>query len=243
MKLDAENVLNRPCKPWSKVTPPTANLGQIAWDIDRALAKHEKHQAYWLEKNHSPIPPQIFKNHTKLWLEIGAGTGHFFVELARLNPNSHLIAIERCKLRGRRLVKKITKSGLTNINAFRGNAIPALITAIPVASLDRIYIMYPCPWPRNSQRKNRWYLHPVMANLVRILKPGGKLIWASDQKFYIDEATFVCESKFKMKTLSQGPIEPNPYNDLAHFPGGRTKFEAGFLSSGSPCYELISEKL
>src|SRR5207245_2382784 len=107
---------------------------------------------------------------------------------------------------------------------------------------ERVYLLYPCPWPKTAQRKNRWYLHPIMPHLVRILKKDGMLIWASDQKFYIDEARFVCEQRYGLEILIHGAIAPNSYNDLEHFPVGRSKFEQMFLSQGLPCYEVIARK-
>ncbi|MFM8315480.1 MAG: tRNA (guanine(46)-N(7))-methyltransferase TrmB [Deltaproteobacteria bacterium] len=242
MKPDAENATNLPFRPWSKIVSPTANLSQMSWDLEKREKAQTLNEKYWLDKGHTPIPRQLFENRSKIWLEIGAGTGGFFLELARRNPETQLVAIERCKIRSGRMLQKFEKSKLTNISGFRGNAIPALITGIPDESVERIYILYPCPWPKNAQRKNRWYLHTVMTHLVRILKPQGLLIWASDQEFYIREATFVSESKHQLKTLFSGELAPNCWNDLDLFPEGRTSFESKFLSHAHPCYELISQK-
>ncbi len=243
MKPDAEDVTNPPAfRPWSKISSPSANLSQTSWDLKQSEQIQALKEKYWLDKGHTPIPRELFKNHPKIWLEIGAGTGGFFLELAKRNPDSHLVAIERCKIRSSRMIQKFVKSQLPNIQGFRGNAIPALITGIPSESIERIYILYPCPWPKNAHRKNRWYLHTVMAHLVRILKPGGLLIWASDQEFYIREATFVSESKYQLKTLLSSTLAPNAFNNLADFIHGRTSFESKFLSMNQPCYELISQK-
>lgn len=221
------------------IIPPQVNPARIAWDLRKA--KPGRYEAYWRERP-PVLSPALFESSKPVWLEIGAGSGWFFVEMARLHGDKQLIAIERSKTRGVRLVRKAAKSGLDNLAAFRGNAIPALIHGIPDRSVDRVYILYPCPWQRNSQRKNRWYLHPIMRHLVRILRPKGTLVWASDQKFYIDEARLVCERHHGMKVHEHGPIEPNPYNSLDLFPGGRTKFERTFLAAGQPCYELVAER-
>jgi tRNA G46 methylase TrmB len=242
MKLDAEDVTNRQFRPWSKIATPSANLSQTVWDLKHSEQTQSLNEKYWLNKGHTPIPREIFQKHSNIWLEIGAGTGGFFLELAKLNPERHLLAIERCKIRSGRMIQKFTKSQLPNIQGFRGNAIPALITGIPNESVERIYILYPCPWPKNAHRKNRWYLHTAMSHLVRILKPGGLLIWASDQEFYIREATFVSETKHGLTTLVGGEIVPNAYNHLDVFPQGRSSFEIKFLSSRQPCFELVSQK-
>jgi|GEM_PF-1433665 len=243
MKPDAADVTNPRFRPWAKIASPTANLAQTTWDLKQREEVQARNEKYWLDKGHTPIPREIFEKHPKIWLEIGSGTGGYFLDLAKKNPEAHLIAIERCKIRSGRMIQKFVKSQLTNIQGFRGNAIPALITGIPSESVERIYILYPCPWPKNAHRKNRWYLHTVMPHLVRILKPGGFIIWASDQEFYIREATFVSETRYSLKTILSGEVIPNEWNQLVEFPNGRTSFEAKFFSANHPCFELISQKL
>jgi tRNA (guanine-N7-)-methyltransferase len=209
---------------------------------DLSRSKPVLYEAFWKERNAEFIPPEIFSTHKRVFLEIGAGTGWFFLEMAARHPDIFFLPVERDRMRGNRLVYRATRKNLSNVAAFRGNAIPALIHGIPEESLERIYILYPCPWPKTAHRKNRWYLHPIMPHLIRVLKPGGILVWASDQRFYIDEAHYVCEKQFGLKTLSHGVLQQNPYNDLAEFPEGRTKFEHTFLASGHPCHELIVQK-
>lgn len=159
-----------------------------------------------------------------------------------MHPDRCLVAIERSKMRGQRLVRKVAKTQRPNLFGFRGNAIPTLIHGVPTSAIERVYLMYPCPWPKNAQRKNRWYLHPIMPHLVRVLRKDGLMIWTSDQKFFIDEARWVCETIYGLKVLAHGEIAPNPYNHLDQFPGGRTKFEQCFLRQGQPCYEVIVQK-
>jgi tRNA (guanine-N(7)-)-methyltransferase len=212
---------------------------KIDWDLKHLQT--QKFEAFWNERLKNIIPTHIFESKKPVWLEVGAGSGWFFIDLAKKNPHIDFIAIERSRMRGHRLVSRTKKAELTNLASFRCNAIPTLIHNIPTESVDRIYFMYPCPWPKNAQRKNRWYLHPVMPHIFRILKKGGMIIWASDQKFYIDEAHYVCE-KFGLKTLIHGEISPNPYNHFEAESGGRTRFENLFMSQKLPCYELIVTK-
>jgi tRNA G46 methylase TrmB len=218
---------------------PQFNPARLKWDIQQN--GYNQFDSYWAARNRVLIDPAHFKREEPVWLEIGAGTGGFFEQMAKHHPDRFLIAIERCKVRAQALTKRITRAALPNLVGYRGNAVPALIHGVPTASVERLYILYPCPWPKNSQRRNRWYLHPIMPHLVRSLKNDGLLIWASDQKFYIDEARFVCESIFGMRILAHGEIQPNAYNSLEFFEGGRTKFERTFLESGQPCYELVAQ--
>lgn len=216
---------------------PQANSARILWDLRSGLTD-TRFEDYWKDRNTGYIPKDLF-SHPRVSLEIGAGTGAFFTELAARFPDRFFIPVERCRMRAKRLLRKTSRSGLPNLVGFRGNAIPPLVHGIPSQSVERIYILYPCPWLKTSQRKHRWYLHPILPHFARVLKPGGLLIWASDQEFYIDEARLVCEQKLGLKVLVHGEVSPNPYNEMEAYPQGRTKFERTFLAQGQPCYEVI----
>lgn len=217
------------------------NPTRLAWDLKRRQ-NLDKFEAFWRSRYAGFLPSEQFQTDKPVYFEVGAGSGWFFTEMAKRFPEIQFLAVERARDRGTRLVRKTQRAGLPNLVGFRGNAIPALIHGIPAESVSRLFILYPAPWPKISQRKNRWYLHPILPHLMRVLKPGGELVWASDQKFYIDEAKWVCEERLKLETLAYGPIAPNEWNGLLPFPEGRTKFERTFLAQGQPCYELICRR-
>lgn len=223
-----------------KSLPAEFNPTRIAWDL-KHRTNHRPYEAFFQERKAPQIPESFLKPHS-LWLEIGAGTGQFFEALARLNPEKNLVAIERDRMRGKRLARRTEESGLGNFLGIRGNAIAAAMTGLKPESLERIYILYPCPWPKNSQRKHRWHFHPTMPKLVEALEKNGLLILASDQKFYVEEAHYVWKEKYGLEVLKFGEVSPHPLNALELFPGGRTKFERSFLAAGQPCYELIVRK-
>lgn len=220
---------------------PVTNLSRAQYDLDNRRSS-EPFDAYWSDRNITMIPEAVFSQPLPITLEIGAGSGHFLVDLARLYPERYFVAIERDRGRGLNLIRKAERSGLGNIIGLRGNAVAAVAKQIPNESIGCLYFLYPCPWPKNSQRKHRWYTHPAMPHFFRILKPGGKIIWASDQSFYIDEARWTLEKVYGMRTLVHGEITPNEHNDLGRFDGGRTKFERSFLMNGLPCFELVAQK-
>ncbi len=221
---------------------PEANATRLAWDIKTKRADVEKTlEKFWKDRPSAALDPAVLKQYPHAWLEIGAGSGTFATALGQIYPDWLGIALERCRMRGTRLAKRVERLGTKNVLGLRGNAIATFMRDIPPQSLDRIYILYPCPWPKNSQRKNRWYLHSIMPQMVQSLKPGGWIYWASDQEFYIREAAWISENVYKMKTLAHGPLAPNQYNEVEKFPLGRSKFEADFLQRGQPCHELVSQ--
>jgi tRNA (guanine-N7-)-methyltransferase len=61
-----------------------------------------------------------------------------------------------------------------------------LAAALPSACLSRIFILFPDPWPKSRHHKRRLIQPEVIAQLARVLKPGGCLRFATDWADYAD---------------------------------------------------------
>jgi tRNA (guanine-N7-)-methyltransferase len=59
-----------------------------------------------------------------------------------------------------------------------------LLAALPDASQDRVYILFPDPWPKTRHWKRRLIQAEFIAELARVLKPGGEVRFATDWKAY-----------------------------------------------------------
>jgi tRNA (guanine-N7-)-methyltransferase len=73
----------------------------------------------------------------------------------------------------------IEQHGLRNIRLSAGDA-THLIKGLPAASLSRIDILYPDPWPKRRHWKRRFVQEESLKALARTLKPGGELRFATD---------------------------------------------------------------
>ena len=65
-------------------------------------------------------------------------------------------------------------------------AVRALIARLPDAALDRVFILFPDPWPKTRHHKRRLITPETLADLARVLKPGGGLRFATDWADYAD---------------------------------------------------------
>jgi tRNA (guanine-N(7)-)-methyltransferase len=83
------------------------------------------------------------------------------------------------------MVRHIDERGIDNIRILQGDG-RELAAALPSACLSRIYILFPDPWPKLRHHKRRLIQPEVIAELARVLKPGGRLRFATDWADYAD---------------------------------------------------------
>ena len=114
-----------------------------------------------------------------LWLEIGFGGGEHLAAQARAHPDIGFIGCEPFVNGVAKLLAVIDGERLQNIRVWDRDA-TELISRLPPASLDRIYLLYPDPWPKRRQRKRRFVSDQTLAALARILRPGADLRFATD---------------------------------------------------------------
>jgi tRNA (guanine-N7-)-methyltransferase len=63
-----------------------------------------------------------------------------------------------------------------------------VIAALPDASLGRFFLLFPDPWPKTRHHKRRFLQMAMLNDLSRVLKPGGELRFATDDKSYLPYA-------------------------------------------------------
>jgi tRNA (guanine-N7-)-methyltransferase len=56
---------------------------------------------------------------------------------------------------------------------------------LPSACLERIYLLYPDPWPKERQKRRRFVSAENLARFCRLLRPGGRFYFASDIPDYV----------------------------------------------------------
>ncbi len=127
-------------------------------------------------------PLALFPGATSLALEVGFGGGEHLIAQARANPATAFIGAEPF-ING---VAKLSKAAadLPNVRIHHGDA-RDLLDALPDASLDRVFVLFPDPWPKTRHAKRRFVSEPNLVQIARVLKPGGVLRVASDIPDYI----------------------------------------------------------
>lgn len=133
-------------------------------------------------------PISLFKPTTReAWLEIGFGGGEHLAGQAARNPDVGIIGVEPFIDGVAKLLTAIDEQKLPNVKLRRGDA-RDLVAQFADASLDRVFILFPDPWPKTRHRKRRLVQPDFVAELARVIKPGAKLRFATDWADYANRA-------------------------------------------------------
>jgi tRNA (guanine-N7-)-methyltransferase len=112
-------------------------------------------------------------------LEIGFGGAEHLIAQASANPDCGFIGIEPFLNGMAKALAAIEAKGLTNIRLHHGDAID-LLAWLPAASLATVSLLYPDPWPKRRHWKRRFVQDSTVAEIARVLRPGGEFRFASD---------------------------------------------------------------
>ncbi len=121
---------------------------------------------------------------SQIWLEIGFGGGEHLAEQARANPDVGLIGCEVFLNGIATLLAQVSANGLDNVRLHPEDA-RDLLDALPEASLDRVFLLFPDPWPKRRHADRRFIQPANLDLLARLMKPGAEFRVASDDPTYI----------------------------------------------------------
>ncbi|MBW6423329.1 tRNA (guanosine(46)-N7)-methyltransferase TrmB [Rhizobium sp. XQZ8] len=124
-------------------------------------------------------------------LEIGFGGGEHLIHRAQENPETGFIGVEPFVNSMAKLLSRVEELALKNIRVYDDDATQVL-DWMPEASLDRIDLLYPDPWPKRKHWKRRFVSQVNLDRFHRVLKPGGLFCFASDIDTYVNWTLIHC---------------------------------------------------
>jgi tRNA (guanine-N7-)-methyltransferase len=121
----------------------------------------------------------------RCWLEIGFGGGEHLAHQAALNPDVTILGAEPYLNGVAKLLAEIEARDLKNVRVHYGDA-RVLLEALPHACFERVYLLYPDPWPKVRQNKRRFVNSDNLSQIARVLQPHGQFLFASDIEDYVE---------------------------------------------------------
>src|SRR5262245_40958366 len=137
----------------------------------------------------------------EVWLEIGFGGAEHLIWQARANPRVGLIGCEPFTDGIVKALGAIAEANLGNVRIHADDARP-LLRWLPAVSIARTFTRVPDPWPKKRHHKRRLVSPATLAELARIMRPGGELRIATDVADYAQAILLAAEQQQSFRSTA-----------------------------------------
>lgn len=134
-------------------------------------------------------PEALAAIYPRIWVEIGFGGGEHLAEQAAANPDVLFVGCEPYIDGVAKLLADVEARGLENVRVLADDA-RLLLDVLPEGSVERVFILFPDPWPKARHHKRRIVSQETLDSVARVLKQGGELRLATD---HVDYAEWMLE--------------------------------------------------
>jgi len=159
-------------------------------------------------------------------IEIGFGMGEALFEIAKNQPDEFFIGIEVHLPGVAALLTKLKNEPLNNLKIYHHDALEILQNCIPSHCIDKIFLFFPDPWPKNRHHKRRIVQSSFMELIHKKLKYNGYFYAATDIEDYAIHIT---------KIAAAGNFTPTDTYNLRP----PTKFENRGIQAGRKIWDLV----
>lgn len=136
----------------------------------------------------APFDPQtLFPFPQDLEIEVGSGKGLFVLSQSRDNPGRNFlgneIAVKYCRFAAYRLAQ----ANRENAYMLRGDGLKLFREFLPTECAVAVHVYFPDPWWKARHRRRRVMQPGFIADIQRVLQPGGVFHFWTDVAEYYDE--------------------------------------------------------
>ncbi len=182
-------------------------------------------------------PSELFTREAPLEVDLGSGDGSFALAMARQFPDRNFLAVERLLGRVRKTCKRATEARLPNLQVLRLEARYTVEWLLPHASVSRLHLLFPDPWPKVRHHRRRLINPEFLGALSKVLVPAGDFLFKTDHEDYFEWAT----DKLSLSKHFQSIAWDDKCGELSQYP--QTDFEAQWLAEGRSVHKLRARNL
>ena len=146
----------------------------------------------------------LFGRDMPLELEIGFGGGEHLAAQAAARSGTGFIGCEPFLNGVVQALGHLRDGALDNVRLHMGDA-RDVIDRLPDASLDRVYLLHPDPWPKARHAKRRMVNHAPLDAIAAKLRRGGEFRLGTDDPTYCRWATMVMGQRRDFRWLAERP--------------------------------------
>jgi tRNA (guanine-N7-)-methyltransferase len=128
----------------------------------------------------------VFGRRAPRVVEIGFGNGDSLVQMAAANPGMDFLGVEVHEPGVGHCLLRLQEMGVVNLRLIMHDAVDVLEDQLPPASIARLNLYFPDPWPKKRHHKRRIVSDRFLDLVASRLEPGGMLNIATDWENYAE---------------------------------------------------------
>lgn len=178
------------------------------------------------------MTPPEWREGARRIVDVGCGDGQFVITAATSHPDDDYLGIERIAPLLDRAAKRAKQWGATNARFLAGDAV-AWLQDCPDGTLDEVHVYHPQPYYDPAEAHLGMLTAAFFERVWRTLKPGGLLVFQTDNKKY---GKYLLEAS---KRHFDAEVQPGPWPDA---PKGRTQREGVALGKKLTVLRVLARR-
>ncbi|MBU8905248.1 tRNA (guanosine(46)-N7)-methyltransferase TrmB [Desertibacillus haloalkaliphilus] len=124
---------------------------------------------------------ELFGNDNPIHVEVGTGKGQFLTGMGQAHPEINYIGIEKYDSVIVSAMQRVKDAEIENVK-FLNDDVNELTSFFADEEIDRIYINFTDPWPKNRHEKRRLTYKSFLAMYESVLKPQSEIHFKTDNQ-------------------------------------------------------------
>lgn len=179
----------------------------------------------------------LFGREVPLEIEIGSGKGLFLAAAAASVPERDFLGIEILGKYARFVAARLVRRELANARAIHGDAQHFFHAWLAAESVAAVHVYFPDPWWKARHKKRRVMNELFLADVERVLTPGGTLHFWTDVEEYFDTTLALVAAHSRL--VGPRAVTERPADDDLDY---RTHFERRTRKAGEQVFRAEFDK-
>jgi len=168
---------------------------------------------------------------TAIEIEVGPGRGGFLFERLAADPEVRMLGLEIRRKWATLVDERLRAQGLGERARVLAEDAKAAFPRFPASCARAVFVHFPDPWWKKRHHKRLVVTSELLAQVCRILRPGGELFIQTDVSERAEAYAALVAAEPRLVPVTPGFAAENPF-------GARSPREHRAIADGLPIYRL-----